>query len=135
MKKRVFIISAAIVLTAVMLSSCGKDGKIEENTTVSTAPVEYSTEENGEPYVTNVNGEHIPVTTDKNGMADMYEDLITKTAEQVSREKEEIEKEKETEGETQGEAPVSQGEATTASGSVVVGDKNDASRDAVIDLT
>lgn len=133
MKKRVFIISAALVLTAVMLSSCGKDGKIDENST--TAPVEYSTEENGDLYVTNVNGEHIPVTTDKNGMVDMYEDLITKTAEQVSREKEEIEKEKETEGETQGEAPVSQGEATTASGSIVVGDKNDASRDAVIDLT
>ncbi len=134
MKKRVFIISAALVLTAVMLCSCGKDGKIEENDT-TTAPVEYSTEENGDLYVTNVNGEHIPVTTDKNGMADMYEDLITKTAEQVSKEKEEIEKDKKTENGTQGETSSSQGETTTSSGSIVVGDKNDASKDAVIDLT
>ncbi len=134
MKKRIFIISAALVLTAVVLSSCGKDDGFDENST--TAPVEYSTEENGEIYVTNVNGEHIPVTTDKNGMADMYEDLITKTAEQVSKEKEEIENEQETDGETQSETSSVQGETTSASsGSVVVGEVNDASRDAVIDLT
>lgn len=134
MKKRIFIISAALVLTAVVLSSCGKDDGFDENST--TAPVEYSTEENGEIYVTNVNGEHIPVTTDKNGMADMYEDLITKTAEQVSKEKEEIENEQETDSETQGETSSVQGETTSASsGSIVVGEVNDASRDAVIDLT
>lgn len=139
MKKRVFIISASLILAALMLASCGKDGGIEEKDGTTAAPVEFSTEENGDVYVTNVSGDHIPVTTDKSGMMELYEDLVTKTPEQVSKEKEEIDNSNEAETNESpsagGEAATSGGETATSSGSVIVGDKNDSSRDAVIDLT
>ncbi len=131
MKKSVIAVAIALAVMATLMTACKKDGGFEENTVPDTT-VEYSTDENGETYVTNVNGEKIPVTTDKNGYAELYPDLITKTAEQAS-----IEAEKTTAAPVT--EPVTSSETTKKSeqqtNKVVVGkdDANDGSHDAVID--
>ncbi len=136
MKKSVIAVAIALAVMATLMTACKKDGGFEENTVPDTT-VEYSTDENGETYVTNVNGEKIPVTTDKNGYAELYSDLITKTAEQVSKEQESLEAEKTTAAPIT--EPVTSSETTKKSeqqtNKVVIGkdDANDGSHDAVID--
>ena len=53
-------------------------------------PIDYTTDEAGEKYVTNIYGDLIPVTTSKDGGMELIDDLITKTKEQAEREKSEI---------------------------------------------
>ncbi len=136
MKKSVIAVALALVAMAALMTACKKDDGFDEKPVPDTT-VEYSTDENGETYVTNVNGEKIPVTTDKNGYAELYSDLVTKTAEQVSREQESIEAEKTTAAPAT--EPVTSPETTKKSeqqtNKVVVGkdDVNDGSHDAVID--
>lgn len=136
MKKSVIAVALALVAMAALMTACKKDDGFDERPVPDTT-VEYSTDENGETYVTNVNGEKIPVTTDKNGYAELYSDLVTKTAEQVSREQESIEAEKTTAAPVT--EPVTSPETTKKSeqqtNKVVVGkdDVNDGSHDAVID--
>ena len=136
MKKSVIAVALALVAMAALMTACKKDAGFDERPVPDTT-VEYSTDENGETYVTNVNGEKIPVTTDKNGYAELYSDLVTKTAEQVSREQESIEAEKTTAAPVT--EPVTSPETTKKSeqqtNKVVVGkdDVNDGSHDAVID--
>jgi len=136
MKKSVIAVALALVAMAALMTACKKDDGFDEKPVPDTT-VEYSTDENGETYVTNVNGEKIPVTTDKNGYAELYSDLVTKTAEQVSKEQESIEAEKTTAAPVT--EPVTSPETTKKSeqqtNKVVVGkdDVNDGSHDAVID--
>lgn len=134
MKKSVIAVALTLAVMATLMTACKKDNGVEDNTVPDTT-VEYSTDENGEAYVTNVNGEKIPVTTDKNGYAELYNDLVTKTAEQVSKEQESAQAEKTT------AAPATQPETSTTkkneqnTNKVVVGndDINSGSHDAVID--
>ena len=131
MKKSIIAVALALVAMATLMTACKKNEDFKEKPNTDNK-VEYSTDENGDLFITNVNGEKIPVTTDKDGYAEMYEDLITKTAAQVAKDKEK--KEAET------AAPAAEPETTAKkpegqSNKVAVGkdDINNGSHDAVID--
>lgn len=131
MKKSIIAVALALVAMATLMTACKKNEDFKENPNTDNK-IEYSTDENGDLFITNVNGEKIPVTTDKDGYADMYEDLVTKTAAQVEKDKEK--KEAET------AAPATEPETTAKktedqTKKVVVGndDINNGSHDAVID--
>ena len=131
MKKSIIAVALALVAMATLMTACKKNEDFKEKPNTDNK-VEYSTDENGDLFITNVNGEKILVTTDKDGYADMYEDLVTKTAAQVEKDKEK--KEAET------AAPATEPETTEKktegqTKKVVVGndDLNSGSHDAVID--
>ena len=131
MKKSIIAVALALVAMATLMTACKKNEDFNEKPNTDNK-IEYSTDENGDLFITNVNGEKIPVTTDKDGYADMYEDLVTKTAAQVEKDKEK--KEAET------AAPATEPETTAKktedqTKKVVVGndDINNGSHDAVID--
>ena len=131
MKKSIIAVALALVAMATLMTACKKNEDFKEKPNTDNK-IEYSTDENGDLFITNVNGEKIPVTTDKDGYADMYEDLVTKTAAQVEKDKEN--KEAET------AAPATEPETTEKktegqTKKVVVGndDINNGSHDAVID--
>lgn len=131
MKKSIIAVALAIVAMATLMTACKKNEDFKEKPNTDNK-IEYSTDENGDLFITNVNGEKIPVTTDKDGYAEMYEDLITKTAAQVAKDKEKKEAETAapaTEPETTAKKPEGQ------SNKVAVGkdDINNGSHDAVID--
>lgn len=131
MKKSIIAVALALVAMATLMTACKKNEDFKEKPNTDNK-IEYSTDENGDLFITNVNGEKIPVTTDKDGYAEMYEDLVTKTAAQVAKDKEK--KEAET------AAPATEPETTakkteSQTKKVVVGndDINNGSHDAVID--
>ena len=131
MKKSIIAVALALVAMATLMTACKKNEDFKEKPNTDNK-IEYSTDENGDLFITNVNGEKIPVTTAKDGYADMYEDLVTKTAAQVEKDKEK--KEAET------AAPATEPETTEKktegqTKKVVVGndDINNGSHDAVID--
>ena len=131
MKRSIIAVALALVAMATLMTACKKNEDFKEKPNTDNK-VEYSTDENGDLFITNVNGEKIPVTTDKDGYAEMYEDLVTKTAAQVAKDKEK--KEAET------AAPATEPETTAKktedkTKKVVVGndDLNSGSHDAVID--
>lgn len=133
MKKSIIAVALALVAMATLMTACKKNEDFKEKPNTDNK-VEYSTDENGDLFITNVNGEKIPVTTDKDGYAEMYEDLITKTAAQVAKDKEKAE------AETAAPAPATEPETTAKktedqTKKVVVGndDLNSGSHDAVID--
>ncbi len=131
MKKSIIAVALALVAMATLMTACKKNEDFKEKPNTDNK-IEYSTDENGDLFITNVNGEKIPVTTDKDGYAEMYEDLITKTAAQVAKDKEKKEAETAapaTEPETTAKKPEGQ------SNKVAVGndDINNGSHDAVID--
>ena len=131
MKKSIIAVALALVAMATLMTACKKNEDFKEKPNTDNK-IEYSTDENGDLFITNVNGEKIPVTSDKDGYAEMYEDLVTKTAAQVEKDKEK--KEAET------AAPATEPETTAKktedqTKKVVVGndDINNGSHDAVID--
>ena len=131
MKKSIIAVALALVAMATLMTACKKNEDFKEKPNTDNK-IEYSTDENGDLFITTVNGEKIPVTTDKDGYAEMYEDLVTKTAAQVEKDKEK--KEAET------AAPTTEPETTAKktedqTKKVVVGndDINNGSHDAVID--
>ena len=133
MKKSIIAVALALVAMATLMTACKKNEDFKEKPNTDNK-VEYSTDENGDLFITNVNGEKIPVTTDKDGYAEMYEYLVTKTAAQVAKDKEKAE------AETAAPAPATEPETTAKkteeqTKKVVVGndDLNSGSHDAVID--
>lgn len=140
MKKKILAASLCLVIVSACFAACGKDKSYEKDDTTATT-IEYSTEpDSGELYVTNVSGEHIPVTTNKNGYVELYEDLITKTAEQVSKEAESIKAETDqasdentTTTTSAATKPTTSGETTTL-GKVSIGTADETGKDAVIDF-
>ena len=131
MKKSIIAVALALVAMATLMTACKKNEDFNEKPNTDNK-IEYSTDENGDLFITNVNGEKIPVTTDKDGYAEMYEDLVTKTAAQVEKDKEKKE--------TETAAPATEPETTAKktedqTKKVVVGndDINNGSHDAVID--
>lgn len=123
MNKKIIIVSVLLIAAVLLFASCNKDkdsktdNKTEKNT-------EISTEKNGDMYVTNKNGEHIPVTTSADGSIELIDDLITKTAEQVSKEKEEIKKNSSTAADKKTTTKSNKETTTKKAGSVSVGDEN-----------
>lgn len=125
MKKTIIVIAVIIVIACVLLCACGTKKGDEETTTTLSAEMEISTEENGEMFVTNKDGERIPVTTGLDGSMEFVDDLVTKTGEQVSKEAESINQAKETQAATteNNSTPATSAPQTTqSSGGVVIGD-------------
>lgn len=88
MNKKIIAVALLILMISVVFISCGKKRSWEKDDTTAapseTTTIEYTTDESGEKFVTNINGELIPVTTGKDGSVEFYEDLITKTSEQAA---------------------------------------------------
>lgn len=142
MQKKILAVAVAVLLFAFGAVACEKKDKIEEDSTYE--PFEYTTDEAGEKYVTNIYGDLIPVTTSESGAVELIEDLVTKTKEQVEQEKAEqnaaTDTNKEPAGDNGGNQGGTQGgnqggNQSGNSGGIVIGSdnvKNDDSHDAVI---
>lgn len=130
MNKKIIAVTLLILMISVVFISCGKKRSWEKDDTTAapseTTSIEYTTNESGEKFVTNINGELIPVTTGKDGSVEFYEDLITKTSEQAA--------ETEPNGEDKPEKP-NDAPTKSESGTVKIGtgDPADESHAAVID--
>ena len=68
MKKSIIAVALALVAMATLMTACKKNEDFNEKPNTDNK-IEYSTDENGDLFITNVNGEKIPVTTDKDGYA------------------------------------------------------------------
>lgn len=130
MNKKIIAVALLILMISVVFISCGKKRSWEKDDTTAapseTTSIEYTTNESGEKFVTNINGELIPVTTGKDGSVEFYEDLITKTYEQAA----ETEPNGEDEPEKPNDAPTKSESGTVKIGT---GDPVDESHAAVID--
>ena len=88
MNKKIIAVALLILMISVVFISFWKKRSWEKDDTTAapseTTSIEYTTDESGEKFVTNINGELIPVTTGKDGSVEFYEDLITKTSEQAA---------------------------------------------------
>lgn len=130
MNKKIIAVALLILMISVVFISCEKKRSWEKDDTTAapseTTTIEYTTDESGEKFVTNINGELIPVTTGKDGSVEFYEDLITKTSEQAA--------ETEPNGEDKPEKP-NDAPTKSESGTVKIGtgDPADESHAAVID--
>lgn len=130
MNKKIIAVALLILMISVVFISCGKKRSWEKDDTTAapseTTSIEYTTDESGEKFITNINGELIPVTTGKDGSVEFYEDLITKTYEQAA--------ETEPNGEDKPEKP-NDAPTKSESGTVKIGtgDPADESHAAVID--
>lgn len=130
MNKKIIAVALLILMISVVFISCGKKRDWEKDDTTATpsetTSIEYTTDESGEKFVTNINGELIPVTTGKDGSVEFYDDLITKTSEQAA--------ETEPNGEDKPEKP-NDAPTKSESGTVKIGtgDPADESHAAVID--
>lgn len=130
MNKKIIAVALLILMISVVFISCGKKRDWEKDDTTATpsetTSIEYTTDESGEKFVTNINGELIPVTTGKDGSVEFYDDLITKTSEQAA--------ETEPNGDDKPEKP-NDAPTKSESGTVKIGtgDPADESHAAVID--
>lgn len=130
MNKKIIAVALLILMISVVFISCGKKRSWEKDDTTAapseTTSIEYTTDESGERFVTNINGELIPVTTGKDGSVEFYDDLITKTSEQAA----ETEPNGEDKPQKPNDAPT-KGESGTVK--IGTGDPADESHAAVID--
>ena len=130
MNKKIIAVALLILMISVVFISCGKKRSWEKDDTTAapseTTSIEYTTNESGEKFVTNINGELIPVTTGKDGSVEFYDDLITKTSEQAA----ETEPNGKDEPQKPNDAPT-KGESCTVK--IGTGDPVDESHAAVID--
>lgn len=130
MNKKIIAVALLILMISVVFISCGKKRSWEKDDTTAapseTTTIEYTTDESGEKFVTNINGELIPVTTGKDGSVEFYEDLITKTSEQAA----ETEPNGKDEPQKPNETPTKSESGTVKIGT---GDPADESHAAVID--
>ena len=79
MNKKYIAVFCVLILMVSVFAACKKDDLEKTGEVGGTNSSEISTEENGEQYVTNVDGDKIPVTTDAKGNYDKIEDLVTQT--------------------------------------------------------
>lgn len=82
MNKKIIAIAIMLLAVVVVFAACKKDDDYKVDHTVKLENgdiVEVYEDEDGEQFVTNVDGDKIPVTTDKDGFFDNIEDLITET--------------------------------------------------------
>lgn len=130
MNKKIIAVALLILMISVVFISCGKKRDWEKDDTTAapseTTSIEYTTNESGEKFVTNINGELIPVTTGKDGSVEFYDDLITKTSEQAA----ETEPNGKDEPQKPNDAPTKSESGTVKIGT---GDPVDESHAAVID--
>ena len=84
MNKKIIAAALAILAVAVLFAACKKDDP--EKTGNTNVKDEVTVDENGDMYVTNVDGDKIPVTTDEDGFYDDIEALKTETTTNKSSE-------------------------------------------------
>lgn len=82
MNKKIIAIAILFLCLVVVFVACKKDDGYKVGFTVTLEngdTVEVFENEDGENFVTNVDGDEIPVTSDEDGFYDSIEDLITET--------------------------------------------------------
>lgn len=82
MNKKIIAVAVLLLSVVVVFAACKKNTEYKVAYTVTLENgdvVEVYEEENGEKFVTNVDGDKIPVTTDADGFYDSIEALITET--------------------------------------------------------
>ena len=79
MNKKYVAVALVMLLIVSVFAACKKDGSKSNEDVNGTNSTEISTDENGELYVTNVDGDRIPVTTDEDGFYDDIKNLYTQT--------------------------------------------------------
>lgn len=82
MNKKIIAIAVLLLAVVVVFAACKKEPEYNVDYTVTLENgdvVEVYEDEAGENFVTNVDGDEIPVTTDEEGFFDNIEDLITET--------------------------------------------------------
>lgn len=99
MQKKIIAIAFILLMLVFAAVACNKH-EIGETPNYESV---YTTDGDGNLYVTNVYGDLIPVTTGKDGSMELIEDLYTKTKEQADQEKADSEKQPEDEESPKGE--------------------------------
>lgn len=82
MNKKLIAIAVLLLAVVVVFAACKKDEDYKVDFTVELDNgeiIEVYEDEDGENFVTNVDGDEIPVTTDVDGFYDDIENLITET--------------------------------------------------------
>lgn len=82
MNKKIIAVAIMLLAVVVVFAACKKepDYKVDYTVTLENGDVvDVYEDENGENFVTNVDGDKIPVTSDPDGFMDKIEDLITET--------------------------------------------------------
>ncbi|MGN1160892.1 MAG: hypothetical protein ACI4SX_01465 [Candidatus Fimenecus sp.] len=79
MNKKYIAVALVMLLMVSVFAACKKDDPKPNEDVNGTNNAEISTDENGDRYVTNVDGDRIPVTTDEDGFYDDIKDLYTQT--------------------------------------------------------
>ncbi len=82
MSKKIIAVAVMLLALVVVFTACKKEPEYKVDHTVKLDNgdiVEVYEDEDGEQFVTNVDGDKIPVTSDPDGFMDKIEDLITET--------------------------------------------------------
>lgn len=82
MNKKIIAVAVMLLAVVVVFAACKKDDdyKVDYTVTLENGDVvDVYEDENGENFVTNVEGDKIPVTSDPDGFMDKIDDLITET--------------------------------------------------------
>lgn len=82
MNKKIIAVALVLLTFVVVFTACKSepDYKVDYTVTLENGDVvDVYEDENGENFVTNVEGDKIPLTSDENGFMDSIEDLITET--------------------------------------------------------
>ena len=80
MSKKIIAVALVVLAVTVLFASCKKEEyKVSHTIEVGTTTVDVYPDEEGNEYVTNVDGDMIPMTTDADGFYDDVEDLFTET--------------------------------------------------------
>ncbi len=80
MTKKIVLAVVLLLAVTVLFAACKKEEyKVSHTVPVGSTVVDVYEDKDGNEYVTNVDGDMIPVTTDAEGFFDSIEDLITET--------------------------------------------------------
>lgn len=82
MNKKIIAVAMLLLAVVVVFAACKKDDdyKVDHTVTLENGDiVEIYEDEDGENFVTNLEGDKIPVTSDPDGFYDSIADLITET--------------------------------------------------------
>lgn len=80
MTKKIALAVVLLLAVTVLFAACKKEEyKVSHTVPVGSTVVDVYEDKDGNEYVTNVDGDMIPVTTDAEGFFDSIEDLLTET--------------------------------------------------------
>lgn len=80
MTKKIVLAVVLLLAVTVLFAACKKEEyKVSHTVPVGSTIVDVYEDKDGNEYVTNVDGDMIPVTTDAEGFFDSIEDLFTET--------------------------------------------------------